>query len=322
MAPDSYQRDQKIRELVTSRFGDIARLRAQIDRELARRRDGAPVHGRGLFALGASLAEPPHKLETARQIVNYIDELRALSDHQLDAQFGSGHIGLFGPMAVDGGDVPAPELFNESVFGSIDVEHWARSEYWTTDEAIALSLGVEPGFLPFHSIRELFEQPISRAFSRCRDLVMRAVATGALAECTPPIEFVIWAQRRDVPFPPELSDKVIRVASKVHGEDVVRRALGPASAEQTDTVEDAPDALELPKLLGLRERDTFLTMLIAMAVEQYGYVPSAGKSDVPSRIVQDVSEIDLSLHVDTVRKKLQEATELLSRDVVKRIHDG
>jgi hypothetical protein len=64
------------------------------------------------------------------------------------------------------------------------------------------------------------------------------------------------------------------------------------------------------KPLNHKERQSLLTMLIAMAVDYYGYAPSQNKSPTTSDIVQAVEKLGLSIDADTVRKWLKEAAEI------------
>jgi hypothetical protein len=60
-----------------------------------------------------------------------------------------------------------------------------------------------------------------------------------------------------------------------------------------------------------RERDSLLKLIIGMAVAGYKYDPKAGRSDKITEIANDLAELGISLDVDTVRKWLREAAELL-----------
>lgn len=63
--------------------------------------------------------------------------------------------------------------------------------------------------------------------------------------------------------------------------------------------------------IGARERDSLLKLVIGMAVAAYAYDPKAGRSDRPSEIAGDLERAGVPLDVDTVRKWLREAAELL-----------
>ena len=63
--------------------------------------------------------------------------------------------------------------------------------------------------------------------------------------------------------------------------------------------------------VGARERDSLLKLIIGMAVAAYVYDPKATRSDKPAEIADDLARAGVPLDVDTVRKWLREAAELL-----------
>ncbi|GAB5449344.1 hypothetical protein [Gymnodinialimonas sp.] len=67
-----------------------------------------------------------------------------------------------------------------------------------------------------------------------------------------------------------------------------------------------------------QERTTLLKLIAAMACEQYGYDPSASRSEVPSRIAEDLDLVGLSMDPKTVRKWLRDSAELVDQSYWKR----
>jgi hypothetical protein len=63
--------------------------------------------------------------------------------------------------------------------------------------------------------------------------------------------------------------------------------------------------------VGARERDSLLKLIIGMAVAGYVYDPKVTRSDKPAEIADDLARAGVPLDVDTVRKWLREAAELL-----------
>lgn len=70
-------------------------------------------------------------------------------------------------------------------------------------------------------------------------------------------------------------------------------------------------ALKPEQGVGARERDSLLKLIIGMAVAGYVYDPKATRSDKPAEIADDLARAGVPLDVDTVRKWLREAAELL-----------
>jgi hypothetical protein len=63
--------------------------------------------------------------------------------------------------------------------------------------------------------------------------------------------------------------------------------------------------------IGARERDSLLKLVIGMAVAGYVYDPKATRSDKTTEIANDLARAGVPLDVDTGRKWLKEAAELL-----------
>jgi hypothetical protein len=65
------------------------------------------------------------------------------------------------------------------------------------------------------------------------------------------------------------------------------------------------------KPLGAKERESLLKIVIGIAVDSYKYDPKLSRSAVPQEIADDLAKCGVVLDVDTVRKWLREAAELL-----------
>ncbi|RWO00958.1 hypothetical protein [Mesorhizobium sp.] len=68
------------------------------------------------------------------------------------------------------------------------------------------------------------------------------------------------------------------------------------------------------KPLGARERDSFLKLVIGMAIKGYSFDPKSGRSTTAKEISGDLALIGLAMDEDTVRKYLAEAKQLLPGD--------
>ncbi len=90
-------------------------------------------------------------------------------------------------------------------------------------------------------------------------------------------------------------------------------ALEEAAQQQVTSASSAPEPIApaSQKSLGARERESLLKLVIGMAVGGYGYNPKSNRSDVISEIASDLEKAGVPLDVDTVRKYIREARELL-----------
>ncbi len=67
---------------------------------------------------------------------------------------------------------------------------------------------------------------------------------------------------------------------------------------------------KLPSKINPAEKKSLLKIIYAMAVGGYSYDPKVSKSLVPKEISEDAAKVDFSIHPDTVRKWLKEASKL------------
>lgn len=88
-----------------------------------------------------------------------------------------------------------------------DFDHWAKMEYWTVDEGIALLLGRSPAALVWDQVKNV-GSPVVWQFARIREAARRAVDWKALYEGNRPSAFILWAKRFEYPVPAELEEKV------------------------------------------------------------------------------------------------------------------
>jgi hypothetical protein len=219
-----------------------------------------------------------------------------------------------------------------------DFDHWSRAAHWTLDEAIALSFGKAPERVNWERIKAYVQvSTFAFQFQRRRDLALRAVSWKQLFDPVLPGLFLAWAKRTDLAVPPELEAAVtargVQIADwktlydelKVKFDEHHAEWVGISDRQsehilelerqlQDVQIQQVPFSAAAPapeKSLSTRERESLLKLVIGMAIGGYGYDPSAGRSDQPAAIANDLTRIGLSLDVDTVRKWLKEAREHL-----------
>ena len=210
-------------------------------------------------------------------------------------------------------------------YAKADFGHWSKAAYWTLDEAVALSFGKAPERVTWEAIKPLVDvSPFAYQYWRRRDLALRAAASKQLSERTGPGFFLAWAKRTDLAVPSELEAAItargIQIAEwKTHD-------LSKEQSEQIDPLRSRDDKLQAQhaaaapaphdrpeKPLATRERDSLLKLVIGMAVGGYRYDATALRSEGPTEIANDLASAGVPLDVDTVRKWLKEAADLLPR---------
>jgi hypothetical protein len=115
-----------------------------------------------------------------------------------------------------------------------------------------------------------------------------------------------------------IDDLKTRVESLVSNNEELARAVNEVIAERDAAkakvvqLQSEPEAAKTAaKGLEARERESLLRLVIGMAVEAYRYDPKQKRSDKISEIASDLEKAGVVLDVDTVRKWLREAGELL-----------
>ena len=109
-------------------------------------------------------------------------------------------------------------LFYNQPSASADFEYWAKAEYWTFDEAVALLLGKAPAVVTWAAVKReleaksgfmLFEKPKPASgfvlkYERLRNLALRAQAMIRTAKLRP-ADVIAWAQHSGATdIPPQL----------------------------------------------------------------------------------------------------------------------
>ncbi len=226
-----------------------------------------------------------------------------------------------------------------------DLDHWARMDFWSLEEALALSFGKAPEVLTAKRVTGLSTySPFAVEYRRRTEVARRAIVAKQMWESVRPSTFLRWAQRKGMNPPAELvaaveaaggdlrdwqdfynklkeaSDRSdaaheAQITAKdahiaaLHSrmETVVRSMAAAAAAQLKASVSPAPVVPELRT----RERDSLLKLVIGMAVGGYSYDPKAGRSPTVSEIADDLERAGVGLDADTVRKYLNEAKQHL-----------
>lgn len=85
--------------------------------------------------------------------------------------------------------------------------------------------------------------------------------------------------------------------------------------EQNEALKRGIHSQKESKPLHTKERETLLKMIIGMAIDAYGYDPKTNRSPIPREIADILTEKEMPLDPDTVRKWLKEAAELLPQSL-------
>lgn len=203
-----------------------------------------------------------------------------------------------------------------------DFTYHARARYWLNDEAVCLSLGVDPRSVT--DARREFDSsfgskqrqlaPFFRVRSQLSELVTRYFHDSFARDRSPRF-WIDWLREMKLPCPSELVEAV-----ETYGGPVVdwkQRAEQAeteleASRQRIADLEKAIVDTSLNQTGTTRQRETLLRVLVGIAFEQYGYDPKKARNSAPKQISDDLALHGLSVSDDTIRKYLNEASELLS----------
>jgi len=187
------------------------------------------------------------------------------------------------------------DRFLKSLTSTLDYPFWAKMPRWTAEEAVALTLGISPSAAGNARLKTTTARyAIVATYKKFLKLVRRAEAAGCLNDGERgivPAIYLAWAKQNDVNVPPDLQANVARYAK-------TRKPQAEA------------------KPLMTRERETFLKILLGMALGGYGYNPSAAKSSTTKEIYDDLARRGIAVDEDTIRKKLKEASQIVGADVL------
>lgn len=214
-------------------------------------------------------------------------------------------------------------FFNQSS-ADADFDYWSKMAHWTLDEAVALSFGKSPDVVNQKTLSSVgsWQSPFVQEYNKTMELAQRAIPWKKLFDPVMPSLFIRWAQETGIPIPDELVDNVAaRSAALVDWkqmyEDLLEKSTNDLrsateviawkEAKIAELVSQVPNKNEL----GTREKESLLKLVISMAVGGYGFDPTAGRSSIPQEIADDLAKQGIPMDVDTVRKWLKIAAELL-----------
>lgn len=232
-----------------------------------------------------------------------------------------------------------------------DFQHWGKAQYWTLDEAVALSFGKEPevvNWKKLESCTKIFQ--FAKEYEKRRDLAIRAKNFKKLFDPVIPTLFIAWAGRNDIELPDELVAAVQKYAGNAYDWQKAYEERGAVVEKQQAFIEEqkeiiasykariealetanqaANDVIEQGKIsmrevvggleqlkikekpVSTRTRNNMLKMIIGMAMKGYGYALFATKSNTVTEIEKDLGDLGIPVGDDTIRNYLTEAVTLL-----------
>ncbi|WP_407522690.1 hypothetical protein [Methylobacterium oryzisoli] len=187
----------------------------------------------------------------------------------------------------------------------VDWRYWADMPGWYLKEAAALLLSIEPDTIVGKRSAEL-NQTEFRDFIRLRRLILRARKMGFLESPCRPRDLLEWAQSNDITIPQPLADAVQRGKSIRNWKKIAQKYKKLYSKLQSQSMKFED--------YNTKSINTLYKMLIAMAVDKYGYSAN-GNNPAPKRIETAVLGADFDGPLaQTIRVRLAEAYSVVRND--------
>jgi hypothetical protein len=269
--------------------------------------------------------------EMRQALANYRAELAALSVEELIARYEAEKQREYEQLVAKAEKEERERFFNQP-HAAANFDHWSKMAHWTLDEAVALSYGKAPEVVNWESVSKYLQlSPFAVHYRGRREIAIRAASWKQLYDPVLPTIFLAWAKRLEIEVPPALVEAVAK-RDRIADWKSMYDELKAAHEEREKVWRDALDAGErlvtllqsrvaeleaqqanepAEKPLGTRERDTLLKIVIGMALEGYKYDPKSSRSTISQEIADDLTKQGIPLDVDTVRKWLKQAAELL-----------
>lgn len=103
------------------------------------------------------------------------------------------------------------ERFYNKPHANADFDHWAKLDYWTIEEGVALCFGKSPKVVTRKSVEPTRElSPFAKRFMDTLEVAARARAMNQIQDLNLPGFFIAWAKHMELPFPPELEALVAK----------------------------------------------------------------------------------------------------------------
>jgi len=202
-----------------------------------------------------------------------------------------------------------------------------RRPFWTVHESTSLLLGKDPDLIDPEALKADEERSVFAWFyAYLRTLIGRAQNAKEIPNPIRPRILLEWADANNIRYPEDLGE----VAADSSSETEDYRWLYNSTLEQNDILKEEIKSLRsdlgrlkrqqevLPstetqprKSDWTRERNTLLTMILAMAVKRFGYRPGKPYQTAPRSIEDATAEVGCAVTAQTILVKLREAEKLV-----------
>lgn len=180
----------------------------------------------------------------------------------------------------------------------LDYAHASHLPFWSIEEAACFSMGIKCIFETDAYTEQTY---IDALTSNIRDRI--ELLSRFQNKKEPPMSPNKWCHFMDeeeIPMPFILRAKVAIIEQK-------RRLLAKREGKRAGSLDEHISNEGVSK----REFESALKLIAGMAIAQYGFDPRDARSGVVKNIAEDLSDIGLNIHEDTIRKHLRKACDLV-----------
>lgn len=190
----------------------------------------------------------------------------------------------------------------ERTFAKYD--YWGKAAYLSMDEALWLSVGLEPlkefdRALEGQSPRTDKADPVVEHMKAQRELLRRRFGYGQRVDAK---SILTWINAVGHDVHPGFR----RMLETVVG----RTSVAPATLTEAVALSPSVEA----KRIDPRERLSMAKLLVAMAIDGYGFDPKAKRSPIPKELEGIAARLGLEITDDTIRSYLRLGAEQLPKD--------
>jgi hypothetical protein len=214
--------------------------------------------------------------------------------------------------------------FQLSEIKDADFHEWARKGYWSAEECVALIFRKDPHQCNRQKIEDIFPadlvEPFAQNYIAAHEQILAAQRNKELPERIRPTEFLAWARQYKNDFSYFLVPYLLEKAVSANDLDIaqlqdryenLRRENQELRYEVERLRNNSPSPEKEVKEVSPRERISMYKLIVGMAMDGYGWVPTAARSPVPKEISVCLKDKGLHLDEDTVHKYLHEAKDVL-----------
>jgi hypothetical protein len=186
-------------------------------------------------------------------------------------------------------------------------DYWAKAAFFSLDEILWLSVGLQPlpeflQALDRPSRSTLKDDPVVAYMVAQQELFRRSLGPNGYERRHTAEAVLSWVNRVDHVLHPGCRRMLeLMVSRKPDGSKIAAEATG---------AEPLPE----PKSIDPREKSSMAKLLVAMAMDQYGYVPGSKRSPIPKEIEGIAARLGMELTHDTIRHYLRLGAEHLPKD--------